>query len=340
MSEQNPVYSSALRALEAVTPLGRGGAPLSEEVWLAHWPTLEGEGFTLPAVPAEQGGSEGGWEEELAVIEASAAMAAGMPLAETAVVGSLLAQAGIAVPQGALTFAAPDQCADLKFADGLVVGSVRHLPWGRSAGHVLLPLKENVALISLGGIRTTPATNIAGHARDTIHLEGVRPVALLPGDFLRLIWLRGAAMRSAQIVSAATQALAMTIEYSKTRVQFGRPLSGFQAVQHQMADAASKLEAARITVQAAYDSLFSDEPSEMAVATARINACLAGAACAGTAHQVHGAIGSTREYDLRHHTTAIQAWRAEFGSLRHWNERLGEVIAQHQTKDLWHVVTA
>lgn len=340
MTEQNPVYSSTLRALEAVTPLGRGGAYLPERAWLTHWATLEADGFTLPAVPAELGGSEGGWQEELAVIAASAAMAVGMPLAETAVAGSLLAQAGIAVPQGPLTLAAPDQCGDIRLADGLLSGTVQHLPWGARAGHALLPLTEDVALISLGGLRATSTTNIAGHARDTLHLEGVRPIALLPTQFRPLIWLRGATMRSAQIVAAATQALVMTIEYSKTRVQFGRPLSGFQAVQHQLAEGASKLEAARITVQAAYDSLFADEPSEMVVATARINACLAGAACAAAAHQVHGAIGYTREYDLRHHTTAIQAWRAEFGSLHHWNEQLGKIIAQHQTKDLWQLLTA
>ncbi|WP_298722345.1 acyl-CoA dehydrogenase [uncultured Ferrovibrio sp.] len=339
MSEQNPVYASVQHALEAISPLRCGGKLPPEAAWLELWPALEQDGFTLPSVPADLGGSDGGWEEELAVVEASAAMAAALPLPETAAVGALLAQAGAAIPPGPLTFAAPNQCKELSLSDGALSGIVRHLPWGRHAGHALLPLRDGVALVALAGGSVTRAANLAGHPRDMVVFEQLRPLAMLPGVFSDLLWLRGAAMRSAQIVAGASKALELAIEYSRTRVQFGRPLAGFQAVQHQIADAASKLAAARLAVQAAYDRLGAGEPSEMAVATARINACLAGAACAGVAHQVHGAIGYTWEYDLRLHTTAIQAWRAEFGSLRYWSGRLGELVAKDEAADLWHMIT-
>lgn len=339
MSEQNPVYASVRRALEPISPLRRGGQGPVENAWLEQWPSLERDGFTLPSVAADLGGSDGSWEEELAVIEASAAMAAALPLPETAVAGAVLAQAGSPIPTGPLTIASPDQCEGLSVSGGLLSGIVQDLPWGRHAGHALLPLRSGVALVALAGGPVKRAANLAGHARDTVAFEGARPLAVLPGAVRDLLRLRGATMRSAQIVASAAEALDLTIEYAKTRVQFGRPLAGFQAVQHQIADAASRLAAARIAVQAAYDSLGAGEPSEMAVASARINACLAGAACAGAAHQVHGAIGYTWEYDLRLHTTAIQAWRAEFGTLRHWTGRLGELVAQDTAADLWHMIT-
>jgi acyl-CoA dehydrogenase len=327
MIDDNPVHASALRALAADAGPGL-------------WPILERDGFTLPAVPVELGGAGGELRDELAVIHASAVAAARCPLAETAVAGALLAQAGRAVPGGPLTFVAAAGCRELVIRDATLDGRVTGVPWGRLAVHAVLPLPEGVALVALDGCAVEPGSNLAGEARDTVRFCGQRPVAMLPDLSADDLLLRGALMRSVQICGAAEQALSLAIDYARTRVQFGKPLASFQAIQHQIAGAASRLAAARVSVEAAYHAVERDQDVERDIASARINACLAGADCAAVAHQVHGAMGYAWEYDLHRHSSAIQAWRAEFGSLAYWAERLGRKAGSHPAHDLWQFVTS
>lgn len=340
MIDDNPVHASALRALAAISSVGRGTEALPVDAASGLWPVLERDGFTLPAVPAELGGAGGETQDELAVIHAAAIAAARCLLPETAVAGALLARAGHAVPAGPLTFTAEAGCSGLVLRDGALDGRVTGLPWGRLAAHALLPLREGVAFVALAGCTVEPGGNLAGEARDTVHFRAQRPLALFTALSADDLLLRGALMRSVQICGAAQQALSLAIGHAGTRMQFGKPLASFQAIQHQIAGAASKLAAARISVDAAYHAVARGEGIERDVASARINACLAGADCAAVAHQVHGAMGYAQEYDLHRHSSAIQAWRAEFGTLAFWAERLGRQAADHPARDLWQFVTS
>jgi acyl-CoA dehydrogenase len=63
-----------------------------------------------------------------------------------------------------------------------------------------------------------------------------------------------------------------------------------------------------------------------AVAAAKVRAGLAATAGARSAHQIHGAIGTTREYELHVHTGSLWAWRDEYGDERTWAQRLGETL--------------
>ena len=58
------------------------------------------------------------------------------------------------------------------------------------------------------------------------------------------------------------------------------------------------------------------------------------------AHQVHGAIGFTREHDLRHFTQRLLAWRSEFGSDRQWSEALGHAVIERGVDTFWSDLTA
>ncbi|MCH9786060.1 MAG: acyl-CoA dehydrogenase, partial [Gammaproteobacteria bacterium] len=62
--------------------------------------------------------------------------------------------------------------------------------------------------------------------------------------------------------------------------------------------------------------------------------------CAEIAHQVHGAIGYTRDHRLNHLTRRLWAWRDAFGHEAYWQERLGRTLLADQTGDLWQQVTA
>jgi len=339
MIEDSPVHASALRALAALSPIGKGTDAPATEAWLELWPALERDGFTLPAVSADLGGTGGELPDELAVIHACATMAVRCPLPETAVAGALLAAAGHAVPPGPLTLVALAGCTGLALAGGLLDGMATGVPWAARVGHALLPLPQGLTLVTLEGCDIQPGHNLAGEPRDSVRFHRHRPVALLTHFPAERLLLRAALMRSVQICAAAEQALKLAIDYTTTRKQFGKPLASFQAVQHQIAGAASKLAAARILLDAAYDALAGGD-ARREIAAARINACLAGADCASVAHQVHGAMGYAWEYDLHRHTSAIQAWRAEFGPLAYWAERLGAEATAAPSGDLWQFITS
>lgn len=339
MIEDNPVHASALRALAPISTIGKASDTPATDAWIELWPALERDGFTLPAVSADLGGTGGELQDELAVIHACAAVAARCPLPETAVAGALLAMAGHTVPTGPLTVVPPAGCAGLALTDGLLDGVAMGVPWGAHVGLALLPLSQGLALVSLEGCLVEAGRNLAGEPRGSVRFRQQRLLALSTEVSADEVLLRGALMRSVQICAAAEQALKLAIGHTTTRKQFGKPLASFQAVQHQIAGAASKLAAARILLDAAYDALASGDASRE-IAAARINACLAGGDCAAVAHQVHGAMGYAWEYDLHRHTSAIQAWRAEFGPLAYWAERLGAQAGASPSGDLWQFITS
>jgi alkylation response protein AidB-like acyl-CoA dehydrogenase len=90
----------------------------------------------------------------------------------------------------------------------------------------------------------------------------------------------------------------MTLDYAKERTQFGRPLGNFQVVQHYCVDMATYVETARvISYQAAF--LVSEGlPCEKEVAMAKAWCTEAYKKATWIAHEVHGGIGFTEEYDL------------------------------------------
>jgi len=126
--------------------------------------------------------------------------------------------------------------------------------------------------------------------------------------------------------------LAMSVQYATERVQFGRPLARFQAIQHLVADVASEVALATAAVDAAVAEMASAdrdlERLELAVAIARSVAGHAASVVVRNAHQVHGAIGTTLEHRLHELTKPVLAWRTEFGSLREWDARLTAMLAR------------
>ncbi|MEU7907159.1 acyl-CoA dehydrogenase family protein [Actinoplanes sp. NPDC049118] len=103
---------------------------------------------------------------------------------------------------------------------------------------------------------------------------------------------------SAEQVGAASQALAATVEYAKARVQFGRPIGSFQALQHRLAEAHVRVEAARSASLAAVGALVAGAPDAAdRAAVAKVYCSETLQAVAGEMVQVHGGIAITWEHD-------------------------------------------
>jgi acyl-CoA dehydrogenase len=146
------------------------------------------------------------------------------------------------------------------------------------------------------------------------------------------------------MIGALDAAAELTVAHTRERVQFGRPLSKFQAVQHALAGMAGEIERARaaatLAVAAAADHGFDSSQTDYAVTVAKVVLGRAVPAVATTAHQLHGAIGVTIEHQLRLATTRSQSWMDEFGSTGHYARRLGRVAltAASSGVDPWDVL--
>ena len=116
---------------------------------------------------------------------------------------------------------------------------------------------------------------------------------------------------AAEQVGAAGRALELTVEYTKQRHQFGRPIGGFQALKHRMADVHVDIEAARSALYAAVIAARTEaDDLSLAAATAKVVCSAALEHAAAEMIQLHGGIAITWEHDAhlyfkRAHATAL-----------------------------------
>lgn len=103
-----------------------------------------------------------------------------------------------------------------------------------------------------------------------------------------------AILLAAEQVGAASRCLELTVDYTKERVQFGRPIGSFQALKHRMADLYVAVQSARAVVGDAIA-----EPTASSAALARLAASEAFTTVAGEAIQLHGGIAITWEHDIQ-----------------------------------------
>jgi len=102
-----------------------------------------------------------------------------------------------------------------------------------------------------------------------------------------------AILLAAEQIGAAERCLELTVEYAKSRVQFGRPIGSFQALKHRMADLYVKVAAAKAVVDDACN-----EPTATNAATARLAASETLSTVAAEGIQMHGGIAITWEHDM------------------------------------------
>lgn len=146
--------------------------------------------------------------------------------------------------------------------------------------------------------------------------------------------------RAMQMAGALETILAMTIAHVENRRQFGRPIAQFQVVQHSLSIMAGEVAAATVAADHAVRKLAeggADLTLAVGIARARI-----GEACskvAALAHQLHGAIGYTREHRLHLFTTALWKWRDEFGTQASWTRFVGQRVLANESGDFWSMVT-
>ncbi|MFL6972121.1 MAG: acyl-CoA dehydrogenase family protein [Xanthobacteraceae bacterium] len=323
-----------------------------DESWKASlWQALVDNGLTLAWVPEAHGGSGASLADGFDVLGVAGRFAVPVPLAETLLAGWLLARAGISSPDGAMTVAParPRDRITLE-SDGTLSGCARGVPFARDVDHLAILAHGDalsVALVETKALLVGDGRSLAGDALSVVTLDGVTPihVAPAPAEFDQTsLMMMGAVARSVETAGALEAILAMSLRYANERVAFDRPIAKFQAVQHSLARLAGEVAAAVTASGSAADAIahadIFDEAIFLEAAAAKIRSAEAAEEGAAIAHQVHGAIGFTKEHILHRFTLRLLAWRDDFGDESHWAAALGNRVAARGADEFWPLVAS
>jgi alkylation response protein AidB-like acyl-CoA dehydrogenase len=136
----------------------------------------------------------------------------------------------------------------------------------------------------------------------------------------------GALARTAEMVGGAQRILDLAVEHARTRVQGGRPIGGYQAIQHACADVVRDVDTARGLLYLAAWRAAEGLPAATDIAMAKAHAAEACLAVARRGHQIFGAMSYCEEHPLHLIHKRIQAGSLDFGDAQHHLETVARSI--------------
>ncbi len=285
MSEERDLLRATVAALvekhaspEAVREAMSSERGYDESLWQL---LCEQVGAAALVVPDELGGAGGELADAAVVLEEL-----GKALVPTPLLGTTLAELAL------LSAGEPDGDALEKLAEGASIGAVVFDP-----GYVV---NGNIAdvVIAADGEKLTRWTSFT--AQPVVAMDLTRPLARVEATETAAIGADpglvdiAAILLAAEQIGAAAKCLDLTVQYTKDRVQFGRPIGSFQALKHRMADLYVAVQSARAVVNEAVT-----DPSPTSAALARLAASEAFSKVAAEAVQMHGGIAITWESDIQ-----------------------------------------
>jgi alkylation response protein AidB-like acyl-CoA dehydrogenase len=277
------------------------------------WNAIADAGFLELMASEEAGGAGLPLPELFGVVALLGRYAVPLPVAQGMAARAVLPQA----PAGLVTIAPALHRTPAGW-------SAPNVPYGHIARHLLADDGDHLWLFDCAKARRTSAGLRDSATASLAFDETAAPERhARDGDALLAY---GAAIHAALIAGAMEAAFDMTLQYGNDRVQFGKPLGKFQAIQHQLAVMAEQVVATRIAAEAAFQGA-GRAPSLLPAAMAKARASEAVTTVASIAHAVHGAIGVTAEYDLQLFTRRLHEWRMAHGSEAHWHAVVGEAFA-------------
>ncbi len=295
------------------------------------WSTLcEQMGVAALAIPEEHGGAGFTLAETHVVLEelgrmltpspllacvTAAAALTDSPLLEQIAAGTIatLAWSGVTGPA--------NTAVGVTFTNGKLTGSVAPVLYGDVAEIIVVTAEhdDGVGLFSVDPSTVTrskvsgldPTLSFADLILDKVSAE---TITLDAAPALAAAHRVGTLAAAALQVGCAQRGLDMTVEYTKQREQFGRPIGSFQALKHRMADLLVKVQMSRAGAWAAVQAHINDAPNADRLAAAAGSYCSdAAMAVAGETVQLHGGIAITWEHDAHLVLKRAQALNQLFG---------------------------
>jgi alkylation response protein AidB-like acyl-CoA dehydrogenase len=154
------------------------------------------------------------------------------------------------------------------------------------------------------------------------------------GPLLEAVLQRAAVGASAEMLGAARKCLEMSVEYAKSREQFGQPIGSFQAVKHKCAEMLLEVEQAHsATYYAAWAQSAGAPDAALAASVAKAYVNGAARKVCGDAIQVHGGIGFTWEFDLHLYFKRAKHLEPLYGDVDYHRERALALMLAAQEQD-------
>ena len=329
------------------------------------WDKLAGLGWLGLIVPEEYGGIGLGFVELAVVLEEmgrvlmpgpyfSTVVMAGMTVADAGseeqkreylsgiASGRLIMTLALTEPSGSWD-AEGVQAAARKSDDGYVLnGTKLYVPNANVSDYVVVAARtgqgeSDISLFvvpsSAERLTVTPLDTLASDKQSELVLNNVYvPGSALLGEIddgwetLERILAWGAVAKCAEMLGGAQQTLDMTVAYAKQRIQFGRAIGSFQAIQHHVADMAADVEGCRYTTYQAAWMLSEGLPAKREVAMAKAWVSDAYHRVCMLAHQCHGAVGFTKEHDLQLYSRRSKAAELMFGDAEFHMEAVASAV--------------
>ena len=316
------------------------------------WRQMVGMGWPGAVFPPEYGGSGSSLFELALIVEALGRGAVASPLFATVVeAGLLLLEAGSPaqceywlprISDGRAILTAAIAEADGRFSpedvrtaitqsgDALSVSGSKMFVRDAGVADAILclgrsgaqPQDLSLVIIPAGvdGITRRRLTAAGGESLWELHFDNVGVAADAavgtPGQawpHVDMLIQRCAALKAAELVGIGQAALDLTVDYAKTRVQFGRTIGGLQSVHHHCTDMYRDIAVSRLLARQAAARLAARQPAAREAAMAKAKTSEAIPAVTRTAHQIHGAIAYYRDYPLELYYHRAIAGAAAYG---------------------------
>ncbi len=185
------------------------------------------------------------------------------------------------------------------------------------------------------GLRVEIQCGVDGSAIAALHLDQAKGQLIVRGETVHhaLCHANDVALiaQSAELLGIARRSLELTRDYLTTRVQFGKPIGSFQSLQHRMVDGLIQAELATASLREGVAAL---TDANLAATASRIKARCAYAATEMTrmAVQLHGAIGTTNEYDVGLYFKRAMALSSRWGNAAAHRRRWQQLVSREGAK--------
>jgi alkylation response protein AidB-like acyl-CoA dehydrogenase len=325
-------------------------SPESDGVPAALWQAIGEQGWLAVLVPEEHDGIGLGLLDAAVIARAFGAGTVPGPWLSTVVLGEALRLAGSPEQQkahlprlaagelkGAVALLAPGsfpspEGAPLAAADGSLSGRLELVEHAGVADLLVVATSDGgLHLVDPrgAGVTVTPHETLDRTSRlSTVVLDGA-PAERLEGsspDVVQELLDRAAVLVANDLAGIARKALTDTVEYDKTRVQFGKPVGSFQAIKHALADLHLSVTFAEHAASYAAHALDADlADKRVAASIAKAKASDTAGDAVGAMIQFHGGIGYTWEHDAHIYFKRAKRLQYAFGDAGQHRERIARL---------------
>ena len=182
------------------------------------------------------------------------------------------------------------------------------------------------------GITITPLKTIAADKQCEVKFENVRvPAAsIIPGGMatLKKVQRKATVIECAYLTGLAQMDFEISVQYAKDRIQFGRPIGSFQAIQHKAADMVTDVDGSRFIMYRAAWSVDQDEDdADQYVHMAKAWVSEATRRVVAHGQQIHGGIGFTKDYKIQLYFRRQKASELAWGDSDYHRELVAETLS-------------